>query len=82
MIAASEESSLSAPEEFPNLNASLLSHTAYDFFLSTHLLIYARPFGPQRSRPHTAEDAGDVDVAGAEHGVFLGNLGIFVSRAG
>ena len=72
VIAASEESSLSAPEEFPNLNASLLSHTAYDFFLSTHLLIYAKPFGPQRSRPHTAGDAGDVDVAGDRLRFFLG----------
>ena len=54
----------------------------YDYFLPPHLLICARPYGPQRSRPHTARDAGDVDVTDGELRFFLGILRIWASRAG
>ena len=81
-IAASGALGSLTPEEFPNLNSPLLCHTAYDFVLPHHLLIYGRPYGPQRSRPHTARDAGDVDVADGELRFFLGILRILSSRAG
>ena len=57
------------------------SHTAFNCSLPSHRLCYARPLGPQRYRPHTAGDAGDVDVADGELRFFLRNLRIFASRA-